>query len=241
MPLRYATDTADAMRSCAKGLRLAASLLTALGALLGAPAAQAQAWIYPSFQQPHWVNREFTLAVADGGYDGTSFIFQWREELVSRSQMTFDGGFATGVDGHSVVFLGALYGYQVLEQRDSNEIEMLATGGLTLSFGHGGPFTRLPFAASIGHRFGFDNGVALTPYVRPQVSLDFCGTVCIVQVRGGTATAGVGATFGLGANLELSRRFSVRIEGDFNRSTIGPLDNTIGIGVAWSPEGLQHL
>jgi hypothetical protein len=223
-------------------VRLVACLAAGLWGIGGATAAQAQAWIYPSFQEPHLVEREFTLAIADGGFDGTSFIFQWREQLASRDLFIFDGGYAPNVNSHGVTFLGGRYGYQFLRQRDSVEVEMLGTVGITFSFGHGGPFTRVPFAVSLGHRFVFDNNMALTPYVHPAASLDFCGgTSCIIYVKGGSSQAGLGASFGVGANLELTHGFSVRAEAAFNRSTVANIDNTIGIGVAWQPPGLRRL
>jgi hypothetical protein len=221
--------------------RCLASTICLLAGVLGlaSTTADAQAWSYPSFQQSHVVNREFTAAIADGGYDGTSYIFQWREELAPRSQFIFDGGIATGVDGHAVTFVGGQYGHQLVQQRDSQPVEILGTAGVTLAFGHGGTLTRIPFTASIGHRFAFANGVALTPYVDPRVSLDFCHQ-CVADVRGESAGSGVGAGIGVGANLELSPRFSVRFDTLIDRSTIGPLDNAIGFGVAWSPSGLRR-
>jgi len=185
------------------------------------------------------VNREFTVAIADGGYDGTSYIFQWREELVPGNQFSFDGGIATGVGGHALGFLGGLYGYQFLWQRDSEPFEVLGTTGLTLAFGHGGSYARIPFAVSVGHRFAFANGMALTPYLHPRVSVEFCSH-CVAQVRGGSGSAGVGGGVGAGANLELSSRFSLRLEASVGASTIGSQDNTIGLGFAWSPSGLRH-
>ncbi len=220
-------------------LRAAASVVCGLP--IAATRAQAQAWIYPSFQEPRVVNREFTFAVADGGFDGTSYIFQWREELASRDLFIFDGGVAPNVDSHAVTFFSARYGYQLLQQRDSEAFEALGTVGLTISVGHAQPFTRIPFAISLGHRFAFDHNLALTAYIHPAASLDFCGGGdCVILVRGGSAQFGLGASFGLGANLELAHGFSVRAEAAFNRSTVANIDNTIGIGVAWQPPGLRR-
>ena len=230
-----------APRSRARAFRLAVYAIASLAGLTTAQEARAQAWIYPSFQEPQIVNREFTFAVADGGFDGTSYIFQWREELASRDLFIFDAGVAPNVNSHAVTFFGGRYGYLFLQQRDSEAFAMLGTVGLTLSVGHGEPFTRVPFGVSIGHRFQFDNNVALTAYIHPAASLDFCGGgSCIILVRGGSAEVGLGATFGIGANLEVTHGFSVRAEAAFNRSTVANIDNTIGIGVAWQPPGLRH-
>lgn len=230
-----------AARLRARALRLAVYVIAALAGLTTAQEARGQAWIYPSFQEPRVVNREFTLAVADGGFDGTSYIFQWREELASRDLFIFDGGVAPNVNGNAVWFFGGRYGYLFLQQRDSEAFSMLGTAGLTISMGHGGPFTRVPFAVSLGHRFQFDNAMALTAYIHPAASIDFCGSSsCIVQVRGGSSEAGLGASFGIGANLDIAHGFSVRAEAAFNRSTVANIDNTIGIGVAWQPPGLRR-
>jgi hypothetical protein len=219
----------------------ALAMIAMAGVLALAPVARvgAQAWIYPAFQQSHLVNREFTVAVGDGGYDGTSYIFQWREQLAARVQFDFDGGGATGVGGHSLGFVGALFGYQVTQQRDSEPIEMLASSGLTTAFGHGGSYMQVPIAISVGHRWRFGDGMAITPFIHPRVALEFCGH-CAAEIRGGSSDAGIGAGFGIGANLELSTQVSIRFDSSINASTLGPQDNAIGFAVAWSPSGLRR-
>ena len=52
--------------------------------------ADAQAWAYPAFQPPRVLNREFNFGVADAGHAGTTLIFQWREGLTPRTQLSFD-------------------------------------------------------------------------------------------------------------------------------------------------------
>ncbi|GEM_PF-664865 len=219
---------------------LGACAIAALLSMAAAPAAGAQAWIYPSFQQPHIVNREFTAAIASGGYDGTSFIFQWREQLAPRSQFVFDGGIASSVNGHAVDFLGGQYGYQLLVQHDSEPLEVMGLVGATFAFGGHGTLAQIPFTAAVGHRFALGNGAAITPYLDPRVSIDFC-TVCHAEIRGGGrgSATGVGGGVGIGANLELSPRVSVRLDTAIRGSSLGGEDNTIGFGVAWSPAGLR--
>ena len=48
--------------------------------VLGASAASAQAWHYPTLQVPTISSRDFSVLVAGGGDYGTSFVGQWREE-----------------------------------------------------------------------------------------------------------------------------------------------------------------
>src|SRR3954468_10490964 len=86
--------------------RRAATLPRVLGrlavvAVIAAPAAAgAQAWAYPSFQPPRVMDREFNFGIADAGQAGTTLVFQWREGLSTRSQLSFDAGFADP-DGNS--------------------------------------------------------------------------------------------------------------------------------------------
>jgi hypothetical protein len=217
-----------------------AAAIVGILSLAGARAIAAQAWIYPAFQQPHVVDREFAVSVAGAGYDGTSWIFQWREMLGPHDQFTLDAGAAPSVAGHSLGFTGLAYGHEFVPQHDSQPVAVLGTTGLQVAYGHGAPYTRIPFGISAGHRFDLGQGMAITPYLHPRASLEFCHH-CVAQVHGGTsATFGLGGAFGVGVNFELSRRFAVRFDTDIGSSTLATQDNTIGIGVAWSPAGLRH-
>src|SRR5688572_13020377 len=66
-----------------------------LAATMTTPAVvHAQAWAYPAFQPPRVINREFNFGIADAGNAGTTLVFQWREGVNPRTQLSFDAGFA---------------------------------------------------------------------------------------------------------------------------------------------------
>src|SRR5215813_5162667 len=67
----------------------------AFGVVLLVPGiAKGQAWAYPAFQPPRVLTREFNFGVADAQSAGTSLVFQWREGLTPRTQLSLDVGFA---------------------------------------------------------------------------------------------------------------------------------------------------
>ena len=212
-----------------------AGLLSAVLLLAAANEAHAQAWNYPTFQQSHIVEREFNFAVADGGSEGTSFLFQWREQVGQPSEIVVDAGFAGSKNGSSTIgFFGGQYDYQLVAQADSQQIEVLATGGLNFAFGDG-TIWRIPVGVSAGHRFPLGSGLAVTPYITPRIALETCD-ICGTNGSGRTA---LGIGFGLGANLEVTPNIAVRFDTSFGFSSIAASDNAFGFGVAWSPAGLR--
>src|SRR5215216_2056557 len=108
--------------------RVAARL--AFAALLTAPvAAGAQAWAYPSFQPPRVMNREFNFGIADAGDAGTSLMFQWREGLSPRTQLSFDAGFADpDGEGNGKVLLGGQFAGMLTEASADMPLDFLLTG-----------------------------------------------------------------------------------------------------------------
>src|SRR5690349_17987089 len=145
-------------------------------AALAVPAAAgAQAWAYPSFQPPRVMSREFNFGVADAGHAGTSLIFQWREGLTPRTQLSFDAGFADP-DGESngKLLLGGQFAGMLTEAKADMPLAFLLTAGLNFAVGDGSDLVRVPLGVSVGHRFPLDEGFAITPYVHPRLSLDMC-------------------------------------------------------------------
>ena len=212
----------------AASLPLAASLV-----MLGAQVAQAQAWAYPSFQPPVTASREFNFGIADGRDAGTSVLFQWREGFGRRSQFSLDFGIADpepkGVD--NVAFIGGQYAYQLATSSADVPLDFLLTAGAGLAFGNKTTL-RVPFGVSIGHRFPLEGGLALTPYVHPRVSLDFCGGCKSEESQ-------VGINFDLGANFELTRALAIRGSAFIGGSDrFG--DDGIGISLVWSPPSLKR-
>lgn len=216
-------------RRIARLLAAAAALTVTLAAREG----QAQAWAYPSFQPPTLTSREFNFGIADAGNAGTSILFQWREGFGLRSQFSMDIGVADpdgrGLD--NVLFLGGQYAYQLAKSSADVPLDFLLTAGAGFAFGNNTTL-RVPVGVSIGHRFPLDGTVALTPYVHPRMSLDFCGGC-------GGDESQIGISFDVGANLELTRVLAIRGTAFFGGSDRFGEDG-LGISLVWTPPGLRR-
>jgi len=207
--------------------------VTAALTILLARDGRAQAWAYPAFQPPTLTTREFNFGIADAGSAGTALVFQWREGYSARSQFSLDVGFADpdarGAD--NVAFVGGQYAYQLARASADVPLDFLLTAGAGLAFGNKTTL-RVPLGVSIGHRFPLDGTLAITPYVHPRVSLDFCGGC-------GNDESQVGINFDVGANLELTRVLALRGTAFFGGSDrFG--DDGIGISLVWTPPGLRR-
>ena len=210
----------------------------AAAAVFAAPAsASAQAWAYPAFQPPRIMNREFNFGVADAGHAGTSLIFQWREGLSARQQLSLDVGFADpDGEGNGKFLLGGQFAGLLTEAKADMPLDFLGTVGLNMALGDGGNLVRIPFGVSIGHRFGLDDGFAITPYAHPRISLDICSDCS----KSGDNETDLGIDFDLGVNFEVTRQLSFRVSALFGGSdTFGDSDG-FGISLAWSPLGLSR-
>jgi hypothetical protein len=198
----------------------------------------AQAWAYPAFQPPRVINREFNFGVADAGHAGTSLVFQWREGLSPRTQISFDVGFADpDGEGNGKLLLGGQFAGMLADQKSEMPLNFLGTVGVNMALGDGGNLVRIPFGVSIGHRFPLDEGFAITPYVHPRVSLDVCSD-CGPDDDNETD---LGVDFDLGVSFEVTRQLSFRVSALFGGSdTFGDSDG-FGISLAWSPPQLSRL
>ena len=210
----------------------------AVAAVFAAPvAAGAQAWAYPAFQPPRVMTREFNFGVADAGHAGTSLVFQWREGLSPRSQLSLDVGFADpDGEGNGKFLLGGQFAGLLTEAKADMPLDFLGTVGLNMALGDGGNLVRVPFGVSIGHRFALDEGFAVTPYAHPRISLDICSDCS----KSGDNETDLGIDFDLGVNFEVTRQLSFRVSALFGGSdTFGDSDG-FGISLAWSPPGLSR-
>ncbi|SRR5579863_273990 len=209
--------------------------LTMAGFVALAAPAQAQAWAYPAFQQSHVVDREFNFAVATADNGGTSFLAQWREGVVpGKQQFSLDAGLAS-VSGNVIGFFGGTYAVQFIPQTTQQPLELLGALGANLAFGSGGTLFRVPVSVSLGHRFPLQNGLAITPYVHPDIAL----AVCSDCGGGGRGSADADIGIGFGVNFEVTRQVALRLDTSFGSSSFGSSDATVGFGVAWSPMGLR--
>lgn len=216
--------------------RRVSRVMTAIAAivvLLAAREGQAQAWAYPSFQPPTLTSREFNFGIADAGNAGTSILFQWREGFGLKSQFSMDIGVGDpdgrGLD--NVLFLGGQYAYELAKSSADVPLDFLLTAGAGFAFGNNTTL-RVPLGVSIGHRFPLDGTVALTPYVHPRMSLDFCGGCSGDESQ-------IGISFDVGANLELTRVLAIRGTAFFGGSDRFGEDG-LGISLVWTPPGLRR-
>lgn len=204
-----------------------------LAVLVATPAAaSAQAGAYPSFQPPTIAVREFNFALADArNNDGATFLFQWREEAGTRSQFSADVGLATAERRGSDVQLLVAGQYAYMLQRETPDVplDFLLTVGAGLSFGNYSVL-RLPVGLSTGHRFELEGNVAITPYVHPRLSLDFCDC--------GNGRSALGLSFDLGADFEVSKVISIRAAALFGGGDLFGSDG-LGVSLAWRPPGLR--
>jgi hypothetical protein len=223
-----ATPAAMARRVVARVASVAAFVFPAV--------AGAQAWAYPAFQPPRVMNREFNFGVADAGHAGTSLVFQWREGLGPRTQLSFDLGFADpDGKGNGKFLLGGQFAGLLAEPSADMPLAFLGTVGVNMALGDGGNLVRIPFGVSIGHRFALDEGFAITPYAHPRISLDVCSD-CSPD---GDNETDLGIDFDLGVNFEVTRQLSFRVSALFGGSDRFSDADGFGISLAWSPPGLS--
>jgi hypothetical protein len=105
------------------------------------------------------------------------------------------------------------------------------------AFGSPTNFFRFPFGVSIGHRFALQSGgLALTPYVHPRLSIDFCSS----DAYCGNSTE-LSVNFDVGADLELTRRVSIRASFLFTGADAFDDDIGVGISLAWRPPALAPV
>lgn len=213
--------------------RAAGAIALTLATLAGARDAGAQAWAYPSFQPPAITTREFNFGIAAANDAGTAFVFQWREQAGSKSIFWFDAGFADpkARRADNVFFVSGNYGFDLHRSNVDVPLDFLLTAGAGIATGNNTTL-RVPIGVSIGHRFALDGPVAITPYVHPRVSLDFCGGCDGDESQ-------LGLNFDAGANFELTRVIALRASAFFGGSDrFG--DNGIAFSLAWTPPGLRR-
>lgn len=221
-------------------LRGSTGVLAAAGvaSLLAASTAAAQAWNHPSFQLPRTADREFNFAVADGGrFGGTSLIFQWREGMGARSQLSLDIGFAEpdyqGADTYAL--LGGQYAYQLTGATKDMPLDLLLTAGLYAAIAEVN-LIRVPVGVSLGHRFPLERTMAVTPYIHPRLSIDFCSECG----AGGDSDTDLGLNVDLGGEFEFNRQLAVRLSATLSGSDWFDNRNALGVSLAWTPARISR-
>lgn len=206
--------------------------LLGLSAVLLATAAPlaAQAYSYPAMQNSRVSEREYNFVLGDGGGTGTALVFQWREGLSNpKWQFTMDAGFADpdGAGAETRLIIGGGFGYQLTQATSDMPFDIVLAGGLGASFGDNITILRLPFGASIGHRFPLEGTLAISPFVHPRLSWNR---------RSGTGIptrSDTNLDLDIGANFEINPQMAVRVSAGLGDS------DAIGLSFAWTPRGLR--
>ena len=200
---------------------------------VSASAASAQAWEYPSFQQPRVTGREYNFGLADGN-GTTSLLFQWREGYGVSGQLGLDVGYADADPADGIFFFGGNYGHQLIRSSADTPIDLLLTFGANAGFGDGFRVFRIPVGASLGRRFPLEGGLAITPYVHPRATIDIVSipdqTIGGITVEG-QSDSNVNINFDLGGSFEFSRTLALRLS-----ATLGE-DEAVGVSLAFTPGG----
>jgi len=214
-----------------RGFRI--TLLVAMfapGLLVAPGAAGAQASNYPSLQIPTVSIRDYTGAIAAG--NGTSLLFQWREGVDNAMHLGLDVGLTDRKGSENLLgFFGGVVGSQLLRAQGDQPLDLLLTGGIGMAFGGGITVLRVPIGASVGHTFELEQGMALTPYVHPRVSMDLCSSC---GRRGGRRSE-LSLNFDIGADYRVNRQLSLRLAAGFSGSDFFGSDDSFAIGLTWRP------
>lgn len=226
--------------SCLPFRRLLVSAAGAIATVSVVPTLEAQAFSYPVLQTPSASTRDYTAAVVGGA--GTTLLFQWREGTGSGAMhWQLDAGMADPKgSADPLVFVGGGLAKEIVRATGEQPLDVLLTGSLGAAFGNG-TFFRIPVGASVGHTFPLEDDMALTPFVHPRVSIDYCST-CRGSLIGGRGRSRSGASlnFDIGADWRVNRQFALRVAASFGGSDIFSSEETVAVGLNWTPAALSR-
>jgi hypothetical protein len=207
--------------------------MAALMVALPLAGAEAQAANYPSLQLPTASTRDYTAAIASGS--GTLAVFQWREGTGPGMHLGLDVGVAdyNGTSNLNL-FIGGSLGRELMRSAGEQPLDVMLTAGAGAGFGGGSTVFRVPVGVSIGHTFRLEQGMSLTPYVHPRLSIDICDDCG----AGGGNRSEVSLNFDLGANFQVNRQFGVRAAASFSGSDFFGGDS-FALGFTWTPSLLS--
>ncbi len=192
----------------------------------------AQAASYPALQVPTASVRDYTGAISSG--PGTSALFQWREGVSNSMHLGLDVGLMDRKGSNDLrLFFGGSVGSELIRATGDQPLDVLLTGGAGLSTGDGITILRVPFGASVGHTFELDQGMALTPFVHPRISLDFCSNC------GRSSKSELSINFDVGADFQINRQMSLRAALMFSGSDYFGSSDAFAIGLNWRPAALR--
>lgn len=196
----------------------------------------AQALNYPALQVPSVATRDYTGAVV--GSRGTMMMFQWREEITREMHVGFDLGLydPNRSGARTAIFGAANLGKDLMRATGEQPLDLLLTAGVGLSIASGRTGFRVPLGVSMGHTFELDEGMAVTPFVHPRVSIDLCSSC---SSRGRSQTD-VSLNFDVGASFDFNRRLSARVSALFSGADQFGAGDAIAVGFTWTPDGLRR-
>ncbi|MFM8567392.1 MAG: hypothetical protein ACKOCV_06895 [Gemmatimonadota bacterium] len=122
--------------------------------------------------------------------------------------------------------LGASVAYQAMTATDELPFDIVLGAGLGLSVG-GGSVLRIPFGATVGHRFELQYGVAVSPFVAPRLSWNRAAS-------GGVSASDSDIEVDLGTTVEFTPAIAMRLA-----AILGD-NNAFALGVALTPKGLRR-
>ncbi len=225
----------DALRTTLRGLVVRVALaLGVTGAMAGS--LQAQALNYPALQIPTVSDRDYTGAVV--GSRGSMMMFQWRENISPLMHVGMDVGLydPSARGARTALFFAGNLGYELTRATDEQPLDMLLTAGAGLSIANSRTSIRLPIGVSLGHRFELDQGMAITPFVHPRLSIDICSSCS----QRGRSQSDVSLNFDVGGSFEVNRRLAVRVAVLFSGADQYGSDDAFAVGLTWTPEGLRR-
>lgn len=206
-----------------------------LAALLVPAVMRGQSYTYPSFQLPTLVEREYNFAAADGGRAGTTLLFQWREGVSPLWQLGVDAGLADpDGSGSTRLVAGGHAARQLTRATADFPFDVALTGGVGFSGVSGHNVVRIPFGASVGHTFALENGMSVTPFVHPRLSIDRCN-----DCKAGASDSKLNVAIDVGGSMQLTEQVALRIAAMAGGSDFLGSGNGIGLSVAWTPKGLR--
>jgi hypothetical protein len=186
----------------------------ALGLMIAGGSAAAQATGTASYNAPYraFQSYEFGGTVSFNQGDVTGVEGQFRF-----GYKAFDIGLRGGMlftPGDDVGIIGVEGRGRVLTHSEQLPLDGAIVTGLGLSF-DGGMAGNIPVGLSLGRRLNLEGSdISVIPYVQPTLNMVF-----------GDPGGHVGFSFGLGADVRLSRFFDARVSG--------------GFGTDWAPEGIS--
>ncbi len=214
----------------------AAVLASLLGSSLVARPVVAQALNYPAMQVPSVSERDYTGAVV--GSNGTMMMFQWREGISPESHFGLDVGLydPSRNNAKTALFLAGTLGYDLMRARSDQPLDLLLTAGAGLAIADSRTSVRLPVGVSIGHHFELDQGMGITPFVHPRVSIDICSSCS----NRGRSASDVSLNFDVGASFDFSNKLSARVSVLFSGAEQYGSDDAVGVALTWTPAGLRR-